>query len=138
MDNDVDAFIAAVIPPRRRRDAETLLDLFARATGAEPRLWGTIVGYGQYHYRYASGREGDAPAAGFAPRKAAMSVYLVDGVGAYADLLSRLGPHRTGVGCLYLNDLKQNDLDVLEEMVRSSYAALTSGIYGNRARDGGG
>lgn len=81
----------------------------------------------QYHYRYASGREGDAPAAGFAARKAASTVYVLDGVGAHADLLETLGPHSTGVGCIYIKDLQKVDLEVLEAIVTRSYATLTSG-----------
>ncbi len=137
MDSELRAFIEGVEHPKRRRDAETLLDLFRRATGQQPHLWKTIVGYGQYHYEYASGRKGDAPAAGFSPRKAATTIYLSDGVGEYEDQLSKLGPHTTGVGCLYVKDLEAVDLDVLEEIVRSSYAALTAGTFTNRAREGG-
>ncbi|MBE1875490.1 DUF1801 domain-containing protein [Myceligenerans sp. TRM 65318] len=129
--------IDEVTPAKRRRDAETLLALFARATHEEPAMWSSIVGYGTYHYRYDSGREGDAPAAGFAPRKAATVVYLNDGVGTYADLLEELGPHTTGVGCLYLKDLEAVRLDVLEQIVQRSYTALTSGTYTQRAREGG-
>ncbi|WP_460704886.1 DUF1801 domain-containing protein [Myceligenerans halotolerans] len=129
--------IDKVTPAKRRRDAETLLALFGRATQEEPVLWSSIVGYGSYHYRYDSGREGDAPAAGFAPRKAASVVYLSDGVGAYADLLDELGPHSTGVGCLYLKDLETVHLDVLERIVRRSYTALMAGTYTQRAREGG-
>jgi hypothetical protein len=133
---EIEAFVAQVTPARRHRDAQTLLDLFSRATGATPKLWGSIVGYGQYHYRYDSGREGDAPAAGFAPRKSATTIYLVDGVSAHPDLLERLGPHRSGVGYIYLTDLEQNDLGVLEELVRACYTKLTAGTYTLRARDG--
>jgi hypothetical protein len=136
-DEDVQTHLERVTPAKRRRDAQTLVDLMRRATGEEPRMWGSIVGFGQYHYRYDSGREGDAPAAGFAPRKAASTVYLSDGVGAHADALERLGPHTTGVGCLYLKDLEEVDLAVLEEVVARSYATLTAGTYGQRARDGG-
>lgn len=100
-------------------------------------MWATVVGFGSYHYRYDSGREGDAPAAGFAARKAASAIYLADGVGAHADLLAKLGPHSTGVGCLYLKDLEQIDLGTLEAILRSSYSALTSGTYPHRARDNG-
>ncbi|WP_028708891.1 DUF1801 domain-containing protein [Propionicicella superfundia] len=134
---DVAAFLDRVVPAVRRRDAETLVALMRRATGREPTLWGTIVGFGSYHYEYASGRRGDASAAGFAPRKAATVVYLVDGVGAHAKALARLGPHRTGVGCLYITDLERIDLDVLEEIVSASYRTLTAGTYGLRAREGG-
>ena len=137
MSDEVRSYIASISSAKRRRDAETLLALYGRATGCTPQMWGTIIGFGRYHYRYDSGREGDAPAAGFAPRKAAASVYLSDGVGAHAALLERLGPHRAAVGCLYLNDLDTNDLAVLEEIVRTSYATLTSGTFTSRARDGG-
>lgn len=135
--DDVRARIETVTPARRKRDAETLLELFDRVTGQMPRMWATVVGYGAYHYRYDSGREGDAPAAGFAPRKAATTIYLTDGVGHYADELGRLGPHSTGVGCLYLRDLEANDLEVLEEIIAPSYARLTEGTFTQRAREGG-
>ncbi|MBP1326109.1 hypothetical protein JOF28_001341 [Leucobacter exalbidus] len=135
---EVREFVSRVTPAKRQRDAETLLDLYARVTGLSPHLWATIIGYGSYHYRYDSGREGDAPAAGFSPRKAATSIYLADGVGAHAELLARLGPHTHGVGCLYLKDLAVVDLTVLEEIVRASYFAVTAGTYTQRARDGAG
>lgn len=133
---DVAALIDASTPAVRRRDAGTLLSMMSRITGQAPQRWGTIVGFGSYHYRYPSGREGDAPAAGFAPRKAAMSIYLSDGVESHADELARLGPHTHGVGCLYVKDLAALDLDVLESIVAASYARLTAGIYGLRARAG--
>jgi hypothetical protein len=84
------------------------------------------IGFGQYHYRYASGREGDAAAVGFAPRKPATTIYLLDGVGAHTESLSRLGPHTTGVGCLYVKDLAQVDLGVLEGIVDESYQKLST------------
>jgi len=115
-----------------------MLELMARATGQSPQVYyGTGVGYGQYHYKYKSGREGDAPAAGFAPRKAAMVVYLGDGIGRYEEQLKQLGPHTTGVVCLYLKDLEKIDLAVLEAMVTESYRTLTNQTYGLRAREGG-
>lgn len=133
-------FIDAVPGDRRRRDAETLLELFGRITGKPPIMWGpTSVGFGEYHYKYPSGREGDAGAAGFAPRKASTVVYLPDGVGAYAEQLSRLGEHTTGVVCVYIKDLTKVDLDVLEEIVAESYRTITSATYEHRAHftDGG-
>ena len=136
VDDDVRRFIDAVTPERRRRDAETLLALMHRATGRPAHLQGTIVGYGTYHYRYDSGREGDAAAAAFAPRKAATTIYLMDGVAAHATDLAVLGPHTTGVGCVYLKNLDDIDLEVLERIVAGSYRTLTSGTYGLRARDG--
>ncbi len=134
--DDVQAHLDSVAAPRRRRDAHTLLEMMRRITGAEPRLWGTVVGFGQYHYHYASGRQGDAAAAGFAPRKAASTIYLMDGVEAHADQLERLGPHTTGIGCLYLKDLDDVDLGVLEQIVTRSFATLTAGTWPSRARDG--
>ena len=136
-DATVRTFLDRVEHPVRRRDADTLLEVMGWATGRPPRMWGSsIIGFGTYHYRYASGREGDAPAAGFSPRKAATTIYLADGIGAHPELLERLGPHTTGVGCLYVNDLAQIDLAVLEQLVATSYAALTAGTYGLRAREG--
>jgi hypothetical protein len=137
-DDDVRGFLDRVQHPVRRRDADMLLELMTRATGQPARMWGSsIVGFGTYHYKYASGREGDAPAAGFSPRKAATTIYLADGIGAHPELLERLGQHSTGVGCLYVKDLAQVDLAVLEELVTSSYSVLTDGTYGLRAREGG-
>ena len=138
VDDDVRAFLDRVQHPVRRRDADTMLELMEHVTGQPARMWGaSIVGFGSYHYRYESGREGDAAAAGFSPRKGATTVYLADGVGAHPDLLERLGPHTTGVGCLYLKDLEQVDLGVLEALVRASYETLSAGTYGRRAREGG-
>ena len=137
MAGDVQAYLDSVASRKRRRDAHALVELMERVTGEQPRLWGTVVGFGQYHYRYASGREGDAPAAGFAARKAASTVYVLDGVGGYGDLLERLGPHSTGVGCIYIKDLGDVNVDVLGEIVARSYATLTAGIYSGRARDAG-
>ncbi|MBG6213636.1 MAG: DUF1801 domain-containing protein [Cryobacterium sp.] len=134
---DVHACIEAVANPTRRRDALTLLQIMARVTGEEPRMWGSsIIGFGQYHYTYASGREGDAGAAGFSPRKAALTVYFPDGVGAYASQLERLGPHTTGVACLYLKDLTTIDLALLESMIAMSYRTVTTGeAFGHRAAE---
>jgi len=123
---DVHEFVASVGDPVRRRDAERLVALMERVTGEPARMWGpSIVGFGTYHYRYASGREGDMAAAGFSPRKAATTVYLMDGVDAHAALLERLGPHTVGKGCVYVKDLDAVDLGVVEEVVRRSYARLT-------------
>jgi hypothetical protein len=136
MDAEVQAYLDAVPAPKRRRDAGALVELLERATGEAPRLWGSIVGFGEHHYRYPTGREGDAPAVGFAARKAASTIYLLDGVAYYTELLERLGPHSTGTGCLYVKDLDAVDLDVLEAVVARSYAAVTTGSYPHRALDG--
>ena len=134
--DDVLAFLDEVTPAIRKRDAEALLHLMADITGEPPELHGTIVGFGTYHYRYDSGREGDAAAASFAPRKGAMTVYLMDGVAAHAADVDQLGPHTSGVGCLYIKDLERVDRGVLGRIVRRSYATLTSGTFGSRAREG--
>ena len=136
IDDSVRTYIERVAPAKRRRDAERLVELMSRVTGEPARLRGSIIGFGQYHYKYASGREGDAPAAGFSPRKAAMSVYVSDGVAAHIDLLDRLGPHTTGVGCIYIKDLEVIDLAVLEAIVGRSFTTLTAGTYTLRAREG--
>ncbi|RIJ77527.1 DUF1801 domain-containing protein [Nakamurella silvestris] len=126
-DADVRAFIEAVEHPVRRSDALTLLEVFGEATGQPAVMWGSaIVGYGSYHYRYDSGREGDMAATGFSPRKAQTTVYLVDGFEAYAELLARLGPHTLGKSCLYLKKLADVDLDVLRELVGRSYRSVTA------------
>ena len=136
-DESVQQFVGAIDNPRRRRDAETLLELMSRVTGQEARLYGNIIGFGHYHYKYKSGREGDAAGAAFSPRKAAISLYLSDGISSHTGLLDRLGPHTSGVGCIYIKDLEAVDLVVLEEIVARSYETLTAGTYGLRAREGG-
>jgi len=124
-DASVEAFIDAVEHPRRREDARTLLELMHRVTGEEPVMWGpSIVGYGSYHYRYASGQEADWPVVGFSPRKQNLSIYIMTGFEASDELLSRLGKHKTGKSCLYVNKLADVDLDVLESLVRASVAAM--------------
>jgi Domain of unknown function (DU1801) len=120
-DSDVEAFLAAV-PDERRADARTLCSLLAEVTGEPPVLWGTsIVGFGTYHYRYESGHEGDSALVGFSPRKANLVLYRVGGFAdRHPQLLERLGPHKTGKGCLYLESLADVDLDVLRELVDRS------------------
>lgn len=113
-------FIAAVDHPTRRADALVLDGLFRRVTGFQPRMWGpTIIGYGQYHYTYDSGREGDFLATGFSPRKANLSIYIMPGYADFGAILDRLGKHRIGKSCLYVNKLADIDLTVLEELVRA-------------------
>lgn len=130
------AFVDAVPGDTRRRDAETLLELFGRITGKPPRMWfSTIIGFGSYHYKYESGREGDVCATGFSPRKASSTIYLADGVGAHAEALAKLGPHKTGVGCLYITNLDKVDLGVLDGILTESYRAVTAGVFTSRAKE---
>lgn len=129
-------YIDSVAGVTRRRDAQTLLEMMTRITGEVPQMWNaSIVGFGEYHYKYASGREGDAPAASFSPRKPSMTIYLPDGIGAHADALEQLGNHTTGVGCLYIKDFDTVDLSVLEEIIAASYGSVVSGSYVQRARE---
>jgi len=128
---DVEEFIAAVVPGKRRRDAQTLVALLGDVTGSEPALWGTIIGFGTCHYRYPTGTEGDTPLAAFAPRKAASTIYLLEGAGPHADDLGRLGPHTFTKGCLYLKDLAAVDLAALRRILERSHSiALEDGIPG--------
>ena len=125
-DASVDDFIAAVDDDTKRADCRTLVDLMARVTGAEPVMWGpSIVGFGSYHYRYASGREGNWMLAGFALRKREVTVYVMAGFEGADALLARLGKHRSSSGsCLYIKRLADVDLEVLEEIVRASVERL--------------
>ena len=124
-DADVDAYLDAVENPPRRADARRLLTLMRDVTGDPPKMWGTsIVGFGSYHYRYASGREGDWPMVGFAPRKQNLVLYIMPGFDGYGALLNRLGKYRTGRSCLYVNKLDDVDLQVLEELVRAAVAEM--------------
>ncbi len=124
-DASVEAFIDAVDHPRRREDAHILLDLMRRVTGEKPVMWGpAIVGFGRYSYRYASGKEYDWPIVGFSPRKQNLSIYILIGFGECEDLLFRLGKHKTGKSCLYINKLADVDMDVLETLVRTTVAEM--------------
>jgi hypothetical protein len=120
-DASVKEFLACVDHDRRREDAFALLELMREVTGEEPRMWGpSIVGFGSYRYEYKSGREGDWFLTGFSPRKQNMTLYLMGGLDEYKGLLGRLGKHKTGVGCLYINKLQDIDLPILRELVRLS------------------
>ncbi|TMV10145.1 DUF1801 domain-containing protein [Ruegeria sediminis] len=115
---DVHFFLAAVEPAGKAEDARKLDALFRQVTGFNPVMWGeAIVGYGTYHYRYKSGREGDFLATGFSPRKAAHSIYIMPGYADFEDILARLGKHKLGKSCLYVNKLADIDLDVLAELI---------------------
>jgi hypothetical protein len=122
---DVSAFLASIEHPTRRADALALDALFREITGWSPRMWGpTMVGYGRYHYVYDSGREGDALATGFSPRKASLSIYIMPGYQDYGAILARLGKHKLGKACLYVNKLSDIDTAVLEELIRAGLRDL--------------
>lgn len=122
---DVGAFLDAIPDPGRRKDCQDLLELMQRLSGAPPRLWGgSMVGFGSYHYRYDSGREGDWFQIGFAPRKNDLTLYLMSGFEARPDLMARLGKHKTGKSCLYIKHLSDIDANVLEELAADALTRL--------------
>jgi len=121
-DASVAGFLAGVPDERRREDAGRLCAIMQEITGESPAMWGTsIVGFGAYHYRYASGHEGDAPLAGFSPRRQQLVIYLASEFERrYQPVLARLGPHRAGKGCLYLKRLDDVDEAALRELIDRS------------------
>lgn len=111
-------FVAGIEHPIRRADATAMLDFFAEITGMTAKMWGpSIIGYGQYHYKYESGREGDFLMTGFSPRKANMVFYVMPGYADMGDKLERLGKHKIGKSCLYVNKLSDIDTGVLKEII---------------------
>lgn len=124
-DASVQEFIDGVENKTRRSDAYVLLDLMSNVTRTKPKMWGpSIIGFGNSHYRYASGREGDEPRVGFSPRKANLAIYVLSREDrGLDDLLACLGKHKTGVACLYINKLADVDLDILEALIARSWKA---------------
>lgn len=121
----VAAFLAAIPDEQRRKDCRLVAKLMQDATGAKPVMWGTsIVGFGTYRYRYASGREGDWPVTAFSPRKNDLVLYIMPGFERYADLLASLGRHKAGKSCLYLKRLSDVNLDALQQIIGKSVAAM--------------
>ncbi|HUF67275.1 MAG TPA: DUF1801 domain-containing protein [Longimicrobiales bacterium] len=120
-EESVDAFLDAIDDETRRKDCKTVLKIMKKATKAKPKMWGpSIVGFGDYHYKYESGREGDWFLAGFSPRKRDLTLYIVAGFDRYEALMARLGKHTTGKSCLYIKRLSDIDTTVLEELVTAS------------------
>ena len=121
----VAAFIGKLTDKDRRTDAKTLVNMMQKATGEKPKMWGpSIVGFGSYHYKYESGREGDMPLIAFSPRKAATVLYNMTGFSDSEALRAKLGKHTTGKGCLYIKKLADVDQQVLEAMAVKSVAAM--------------
>lgn len=124
-DNSVIEFIEAVESDRKKEDAYRLLDIFTRVTGYESKMWGpSIIGFGSYHYKYATGHEGDAPLTGFSPRKAKISLYFATGDTEREQLLKVLGKHTSGKACVYINKLDDIDVKVLEQLIVRSMEFL--------------
>ncbi len=118
-------FLNAVEHPTRKADGLYLYEAMKKVTGLEPRMWGpTIVGYGEYHYKYDSGHEGDSLRIGFSPRKSSLSLYIMPNLDAFPDLMEKLGKYKMGRGCLYINKLADVDLEVLEELMIAAYGRM--------------
>ncbi|SDN45843.1 protein of unknown function (DU1801) [Psychrobacillus sp. OK028] len=130
-DVDVIEFIEAVDSPKKREDAHKLLEIFEQTSGYQAKMWGpSIIGFGSYHYKYASGHEGDAPLVGFSPRKAKISLYFATGDTTREETLKRFGKYTTGKSCVYINKVDDIDVDVLKEMITQSIAFLQE-LYPN-------
>jgi hypothetical protein len=130
-DNSVIEFIEGVADAKKREDAYRLLDIFTEITGYPAKMWGSsIIGFGSYHYKYASGHEGDAPLVGFSPRKAKISLYLASNDPERDALLESLGKHTQGKGCVYINKVADIDVDVLRKLIRQSVEHLRK-LYPN-------
>lgn len=122
---DVGAFLASVEDKQKRDDCRQICAWMQEATGASPQMWGaSIVGFGSYHYRYASGREGNWFLTGFAPRAQNISLYIMAGFSAYEELMSRLGKYKTGKSCLYIKRLSDVDSEVLKQLMNESLAYM--------------
>ncbi len=120
-DQRVEAFLNQVEDERKRQDCYTILEIMRQVTESEAKMWGdSIVGFGSYHYRYASGREGDWFLTGFSPRKQNLTLYIMSGFSGYDSLLAGLGKYKTGKSCLYIKNVEDIDIETLKELVRQS------------------
>ena len=119
-DGSIEEFLNNVEPAGRREDSFEMLEIMTRLSGHKPVRWGSIIGFGKYHYRYESGREGDMFLTGFSPRKTALTAYIMGGFTAYDDLMSKLGKYKIGKSCLYISRLSNVDQGVLEDLIGQS------------------
>ena len=123
----VDKFLQTVKDEQRRADCYQILDMMQKATKAEPKMWGTsIIGFGNSHYKYESGREGDWPVTGFSPRKQNLTLYIGSGFADYKELLGQLGKHTLGKGCLYIKRLEDVDTKVLKKIITNAVKAKSA------------
>ena len=121
----VGQFLDAVENPTRQRDCRAVMDFMAAETGEAPKMWGpSIIGFGSYRYAYQSGREGEMPLTGVSPRKQSLVLYIMPGFAGSTELLERLGKHKTGKSCLYINKLDDVDNEVLRQLIRESVRAM--------------
>lgn len=129
-EESVKKFLENIEDDKKRADSYVILNLMKEVTGEEPKMWGkSIVGFGTYHYKYKSGREGDWFKAGFSPRKSALTLYIMSGFEDYEDLMAELGKYKTGKSCLYIKKIEDIDLKVLEKLVEKSLKHLDR-LYG--------
>jgi len=132
-DASVDAFLNTIEDEEKRADCFGLKDLMTALTGEEPKMWGpSIVGFATYHLKYATGRELDWMIVGFSPRKANLTLYLIDGFDKYDELMAKLGKHKIGKSCLYVKRLADVDMNVLEDLISSSVEYVKSGALERR------
>ena len=122
IDPSIQSFLETIEDTKKRADSVALIHFLREVTGEEPKLWGSIVGFGSYHYKYDSGREGDSPLTGFSPRKQNLTLYIMSGFEDYEALLARLGKHKIGKACLYIKRLDDIDLETLKTLILRSIA----------------
>lgn len=126
-DGDVTQFLNTVDNPKRKSDTEIVLSIMRNITGEEPTMWGdSIIGFGSFHYKYASGRENNWFLTGLSPRKQSLTLYIMSGFSRYDQILQRMGKYKTGKSCLYINKIEDIDLEVLKELITSSVEFLKS------------
>ncbi len=125
-EQSVEAFLNGVEDEKKRQDSFAILEIMKQITKTEPKMWGpSIVGFGTYHYKYDSGREGDWFVAGFSPRKQNLTLYIMGGFSPHGELLGRLGKFTTGKGCLYIKKIEDVDLPTLKELIKQSVANVS-------------
>ena len=128
-DENVEKYLKGITDPVKRQDCLTVLKLMTDITGQKPKMWGpSIVGFGSYHYKYASGQEGDWPIVSFSPRKQNLTLYVLDGSAGEEELLQKLGKHSTGKSCLYIKRLDDVDLPTLKKLIKQLYQRKTKNL----------
>ena len=126
-DGNVEDFLNGVTDDKKRQDSFAILEMMKSITGEEPKMWGnSIVGFGSYHYKNASGREGDWFKTGFSPRKQSLTIYIMSGFRRYEELMTNLGKFKTGVSCLYVKKLEDVDRPTLETLIEESVTYLSN------------
>jgi len=120
-EDSVDEFLKKIEDPEKQKTSWQLLEIIKEISGKEPKMWGDyIIGFGKYHYKYATGREGDWMRIAFSPRKQNFSIYIMDGFDNHSELMEKLGKYKTGKSCLYINKLQDIDTNILKEIMKES------------------